>query len=353
MEKVDFIVVGQGLAGSVLSFKLIEKGYKTIVYDVPEDNISSVKAAGIFNPVTGKRLVKTWMADELFPALMEFYKNAERVLKGKFLYELRQYRPFATKGQANDFSLKSGSEEYGSLINSIEYNGVFDFLENPFGGVFLGGSGYVDTNSFLSAVRKFLLEQGSFRREYFQHSNLNPEKNVYGSEWEYKYLIFTDGWKGGENPFFQWLPFRPVKGDILEIEIDDIPRDTIFNKKIFMLPQKHLKSASFLVGSTYFHNILNDQPTVEGRVEIEEKLHALLKVPYRVLSHWAGVRPSTPDRRPFAGFHPNFETIGTVNGLGSKGVSLAPYFIDNFINFVERKEEIIPDIDINRYFSLI
>src|SRR5687767_7966704 len=84
---VDFIIVGQGLAGSVLALKLMENGYSVMVIDKPELSACSKIAAGIWNPVVFKRLTKSWMIDEILPEMLRFYRKAGTDLKLKFITE--------------------------------------------------------------------------------------------------------------------------------------------------------------------------------------------------------------------------------------------------------------------------
>ena len=45
---------------------------------------SSKVAAGLYNPITGRKMVKTWLADELFPNLSKFYQDLEKKIDTKF-----------------------------------------------------------------------------------------------------------------------------------------------------------------------------------------------------------------------------------------------------------------------------
>jgi len=85
--EVDYLLIGQGLAGTVLSQRLIRAGKKVRIIDNAKANRSSRVAAGLYNPITGKRLVKTWNADKLFPEIAPFYLGMEEEVGKKFLYQ--------------------------------------------------------------------------------------------------------------------------------------------------------------------------------------------------------------------------------------------------------------------------
>ena len=59
-KNYDFIIIGQGIAGSVLSWYLLERNLKFLVVNDPKKNSSSTAALGVYNPITGKKFVETW-----------------------------------------------------------------------------------------------------------------------------------------------------------------------------------------------------------------------------------------------------------------------------------------------------
>ena len=72
---VDFIIVGQGLAGTLLAFALEEQGKTFCIVDDLNEYAASRKAAGIINPITGRRYVKSWNYDELEKEFVPFYEK--------------------------------------------------------------------------------------------------------------------------------------------------------------------------------------------------------------------------------------------------------------------------------------
>jgi glycine/D-amino acid oxidase-like deaminating enzyme len=77
-----------------------------------------------------------------------------------------------------------------------------------------------------------------------------------------------------------------------------------------------------------------------------------LKKPYQIIEQQAGIRPSTDDRRPFIGLHPEHSELAIFNGLGTKGVTFTLYFSEQFAKFLESGEELDPEVNIERVFSL-
>ena len=161
--------------------------------------------------------------------------------------------------------------------------------------------------------------------------------------------IFCEGFQGMNNPFFNYLPFNPVKGEVLDVEIKGIELSEIINQGAFVVP---LSEDTFRLGATYSWHELDFQPTEQGKEDLLGKYHKLMKPDVSVITHQAGVRPATKDRRPLVGMHPEFQQIGIFNGLGSKGVSLAPYFAKQFVEFLVNGKELSPEVNINRFASL-
>lgn len=346
----DYIVVGQGLAGSLLSYFLIDKGKRVRVYDHPNKPKASRVAAGIFNPFTGRKLVKTWFADELFPYLLDFYRRLEQRLEIKLLHELPMYRPFLSIREQNEWGGRFFEPGYSSYIDSIvSQEDHLSEVENPLGGMMMKQCGYVDISKLIDSIGRLLYQLNSLKRESFSIEGLHIESNgVKYQEISASRIVFCDGPYLTNNKYFNWLPIRPVKGELLEINLEK-PIDFIINRGVFVLP---VDGAYCKVGATFDNHHLDWNETSKAKDQLVMKLEKLLKVPYKIVGQKAGIRPASADRRPFIGNHPEFEPLAVFNGLGTKGVSLAPYLIEQFFEFMENGIPLLPDVSISRYFSL-
>jgi len=343
--KVDYLIVGQGIAGSLLAYELIREGQRVLVFEEEKENTSSNKAAGIYNPITGRKMVKTWLADELFPNLENYYLQLENELSSKFLYPKPIYRPFFDFEEQNDWSVKATDPAYSSFVkeiksSSIGLEGVIDTL----GGIMLKQSGYVNIPVMLKALKNLFKSRGLYRAELFSYQDVKKLENGV----EYKgvkasKVIFCEGPDAIKNPFWKDLPFKLVKGEIMEIDtaLDD---GMILNRSVFVLP----KNDYFHVGSTYDHHQLDYHSTETGIKNLKDRLGKVYFGDYTVVNTTAGVRPATYDRKPFIGFKNQNTTIGVFNGFGTKGVSLVPYFAKHFVNYLLGKGNIRPEVSVNR-----
>ncbi len=331
-------IIGQGLAGSVLAYFLLKEGQKVQIFDAPDIPSSSKVAAGIYNPVTGKRLVKTWLADKIFPFLEDFYPKLEQELNAKLYHPMPVFHPFPEAITQKFFKSDHVPDDFSDFCSvSFENVNRQEIIHSTLGGITMKHAGWVDLKVMLSAFR-----------DYFLGKNILIETNE-SPEISSDITIFCEGFNGKFNPHFNYLPFNPVKGEILDIEIQNLDLHEIINQGVFIIP---LEKDKFRLGATYKWDVLDFVSTQEGKDILLEKYQKLMKPRMRILSQQAGVRPATTDRRPFLGMHPEIENIGIFNGLGSKGVSLAPFFANQFVDFLVKGKELYSEVNINRFASL-
>ena len=348
--KIDYIIVGQGLAGSAVALELITRGKRIVVFDKPDENRASSVAAGLFNPITGRRHVKTWKADETFSCLHQFYLNVEKKLKRKFFYPATIYHPFASMQEQNDWMGKSADSSISQYIHQIFTGPHFQSQVNdPWGGVLLSQCGYLEAKSFMQCVREALIRTEAYKVEKFEEEKISfdGETVVYGDLRADK-IIFCTGIEALRSSLFGWLPLVPLKGEVFEIRIDQDLK-CIYNSGVYIVQTG--KKGRYKVGSTYSLTDQSQSVTELARKELTDKLSDLLSIPFEITAqHW-GIRPAIRDRRPVMGPHPKFKNMVIFNGLGTKGVSLAPYFSVRLVNWLEGKQNIEPEIDISRFYK--
>lgn len=350
MKQIDYIIVGQGLAGTVLAQTLLSKGKSLVVIDDKDLSQASRVAAGLYNPVVFKRLVKSWMADELIPFMERFYSNSEKLLNIKFYHNKQIVKLFAEENE-REFWLKKINEDVGRYLSKTIYD---DFLNDVVNSL-LGASevlhaGNLDTVSFLNAFRVYFRTRSVLIEEKFDYGKLDILENQVGyKDYKAKKIIFCEGYKTTENPFFKWLPFKLTKGEVITIKLSDdkiIPEEKVINKGVFILP---LGENKYKVGATYEWNDLSEIPTLAGKSALLEKLEKVLKVPFEIINHQAGIRPTVSDRRPLLGLHPEYSSLAVFNGMGTKGVMLAPYFAEHFAMFLTEDTPLNKEVDICRF----
>jgi glycine oxidase len=345
-DEIDYLIVGQGLAGSAVALQLIKKRKKILVIDQPHSNTSSRIAAGLFNPLTGRYLKKTWMANSIFTCLPEFYREAEKSTHTSFFHPMPLYRPFFSVEEQNEWMGKSTDPVFSDYVNKIYIDKTHKYINDPFGGLMINHCGYLDTGKYVNAVRTLLENEGSFLEQVFNQNLLE----VFPSHVKYKNIlakkiILCEGEKVTNCKWFSWLPVIPLKGETLTIRISE-KMEKIVNRGVYIVPAT---GNELRIGSTYNWDDLTPQPTPEGKRELVEKLEELVNFPYEIIDHNWGMRPTTRDRRPFIGAHPEHPSVTVFNGLGTKGVSLAPYLSKIFIAWLEDNTDLNKEVNVNRY----
>ncbi|MGC3943980.1 MAG: FAD-dependent oxidoreductase [Chryseolinea sp.] len=342
----DYIIVGLGLAGAAVALKLHQLGRKILVIDWPAGNTSSRIAAGIFNPVTGRKMTKTWLADQLFPALNRHYSEAELLTDSRFFYPMPIYRPFLSVEEQNEWMGKSSDPSYTPFIRGVMREPCLPGVNDPVGGLLLDQCGFLDTNAYVEGVRALMARDQTYLEKVIDDTTLTPqESSVLCGGHEAGVAIVCTGVH--DTSWFRWLPIRPSKGETLQIKTS-VERHWIVNRGAYLVPH----GAAWRAGATYSYSDTSSGTTEESLHELTAAVKELIHLPFTVTGQQWGFRPTTPDRRPLVGRHPELHRLWTLNGLGTKGVSLAPYFSNELILAIENGKPLNKLVDIERYKSL-
>ena len=348
-KKVNFIIVGQGIAGTLIAHFLEKANQSFVVIDDNKKNSSSKLAAGIINPITGRRFVKSWMFDELYPFAKATYLELEHKLNTSFLYQHPIKRALFSQKEENDWDGRALDENYQPYMEEIPSvdTDIESCLAKPYSWGEIKGSGRMEMPLLVAKYRSYLIQKDLLMEECLDYSKLNHEKD--GVAYKglcAKYIIFCEGIGAINNPFFNYLPFVPSKGDVLFIRIRDTDFDKIIKHKVFIVPQGN---EIYWIGSTYDWEYDNDLPSEIQATKLKEKLAKILTVPFEIVDHRAAIRPTVKDRRPFIGFHPNYQNYVIFNGLGTKGTTLGPFWANHLVNSIITNQKINPQVDIARF----
>lgn len=349
--QADVLIIGQGICGTLLSWFLHQEGKSFVVIDDPLRNSASRVAAGLINPVTGQRYVTTWMAEEIIPFAKQTYQTAETVLGLPLFYSKNIIDFFRSPDMRNNFldRLTSNNSYVKSYPNQNDFNPFFQF---DFGCGEIHPAYTVDVAALLTAWQYWLQEKKIVRNETFRLEALQvlPE-GVHYDDIAAEKIIFCDGIAGTANPWFSLLPFSANKGEALVVRCQGLPTGHIYKRGMMLVP---LPEANlFWFGSNYQWEFENEAPSAAFFDAAVAVLKQFLKLPFEVVEHKAAVRPATVERRPFVGFHPQHPAVGILNGMGTKGASLAPFFANQLVQQYVHGLPLTPEADVRRFSRLL
>lgn len=362
----DYIIIGQGVAGSVLAYTLIEQGKNIAVLDNPQKNTASKVAAGILNPVTGRRLAKSWLIDDLLPFANIFYRNIETQTNTHFYHNRPILRVFESIREQNDFLSKSGEDNYKQYLKETDKK--YPYIINDLGLGEITKGGYLEMIPFLREMRQFINQNATLLECQVDYSkiqvannndaydNHNFEVEGLGKKLKGEKLVFCDGTQMLDNPFFKDLPMKASKGEFLLIKSINLSRDLLIKKGVMIVPtvpggKKYKSKDLFWVGATYDNFDLTHSSTQKAKEYLTDKLSKALndKVEYEIIDMGFGFRPTIKDRRPIIGKHPQNPNLILFNGMGSKGVLLAPFFAKQLYQHLENNNPLNPMVDLKRF----
>ncbi len=339
---MKFIIVGQGVAGTLLAFELERRGVDFHVIDAGKNHSSAI-AAGIMNPVVFRRLTKSWRVDECWELAIDTYLQLEKKLGVSFFHTKPMRRLFASEQESGFWEEKTKRDDFSKYIGLFPDSDVCpEYANNSFGFGLVKHVHHIDVENFLNASRNYFEELGKLTRaevDYFALQADLDSGNIDG-------VIYCQGYQNFENPLFKNFPVQSTKGQILTVHIPGAREDELLNRKCFMLP---LGNNKFRVGATYEWENTTLHTTEEAQNELSEKLKSLINIPFDVVSQLAGIRPTSPDRRPILGEHPESKKHFILNGLGTKGYLLAPWCVQTLCAHVFEQNPLPDEVDLTRF----
>lgn len=347
----DYIIVGQGVAGTFLSWQLLKAGKTVLVIDEAKPFTASKVASGVINPVTGRRIVRTWMIETLLPFAVDAYTELGKQL-GVTLIEQKNILDFHPTPQmmlAFKERLPVESEYLRMPANEELYQQYFNVT---FGIGEINPCYLVDLRTMIETWRNDLQAKNALLKESFDVTQFihHSPFTIHYKDFSASSIIFADGAAGADNPYFSLLPYAKNKGQAIIAEIPDLPRTNIYKQGITLVPwQDNL----WWIGSTYEWDFKDLEPSVDFRNKAELQLQHWLKLPYKIVDHMASERPANLERRPFVGMHPVHTNIGVFNGMGTKGCSLSPYFAKQFADALIHKTAMNPLADVQRFTKIL
>lgn len=344
--QVDYIIVGFGLAGLAFAETLERKGKSYVVFN-DNSQQSSLVAASVYNPVILKRFTPVWDIDDQWRIALPFYKKLEDKFNEKYDDRLDIFRVFTSVEEQNNWFTACDKPILGNYMHPQIIQNINTGIQAPFGVGKVFGTGKINSKKLLSDYQQYLSRQGKFKRETLNYRQINFLENAVTYHGiQAKHMVFCEGFGLKNNPFFNDLPLNGTKGELITIHAPELKLNNILKSSVFVLP---LENDHYKVGATFNREDKTSFPTEAAKSELIEKLEAIIKVPYKVIAHEAGIRPTVKDRRPLLGKHHKNNRLAVLNGLGTRGILLAPKMAQLLFDHLESKIDLPEEISIHRF----
>ena len=205
MIKVDYIIVGLGLAGLAFTRELEKRGKSFIVFENDSQHSSKV-AGGMYNPVILKRFTPVWDAERQLNKAIPFFKELEVLLNGKYDYKQDVCRLFTSIEEQNNWFAKCDhpllSKFMVSKIDTKQYNGI----DAEFGYGKVQGTGRIDTKTLLEDYRVYLGERDLLIKESFKYDQVQfHEESITYNSIDASRIVFCEGFGIKKNTFFNYF----------------------------------------------------------------------------------------------------------------------------------------------------
>lgn len=328
--QAPILIIGQGLAGTALAWRLWERGAPFLIVDRDEPLTSSKVAAGLITPITGMRLTVSWRYEVFYREALRFYRGCGRRLGRRFLFprgyvrlpknerEIMRWEKCRDEPAAARF-LRPGEPHLAPTVFQPAEHG---FQQRH--------AAWLDTNAFLQASRRFFESLSFWTRADVPPADVRDDAD--GVEWNgrrFSHVIWAQGWSGARHPLFDWVPFQSAMGTILTVRTDLAGEKRIVNRGCWLLPRE---DGTVRAGSTYEWAFADPNTPTPGLVrKLETTLAAVLRAPVEILETQTAVRPIIKDRQALMGTHPAHPRVVFLNGLGSKGSLRAPWLAGHLV----------------------
>lgn len=330
-----FLVVGHGLAGAVLAHTLLERKQDVSVIDTNLGHSASSVSVGLVNPLIGPKLNLPEKMAECIQINKKFFAHYEKIWDQKFYSKIRFNRIFTSEKQKEIWKKKSNQAHYqpytGELLNVSHYQKME--VNAEFGGGLTLQTYQLQVGDFLEASKEKLEELNAWENNKFKEDSLKSKFKI----------IFCEGYRVLENPWFNYLPFEPARGEVLEVTGGQ--SEAISNGSWY-LPEKN---GDAFMGSTWDHKNLTIGPTNKGKEEIIKNCKFLKLKNYRVSCHLSGVRSGTKDRNPILGVHSKHKNLFLFNGFGSRGTTNIPYYAEKMSDFLLEEKKLPKEANLLRF----
>lgn len=355
----DFCVLGAGLAGLSVSKHLIDSGASVCLVDTGEiASGASGTPLGLVNPATGRWGTKSWRAEKCHQAIYDDLKEIQEYTPVRLFDKTGILRPAQDEEMAermhDNYEKNEWPEDWCHWLDKKEVHEINPELHCVEGGMWLPHGLTVNVPVYLKSKAEFLSNQGlkiMTNAEYSIHEKGNSFELSFSDQKsvDTNSIIFAAGSHTSDSEYWDFLPLHAIKG---QVAVFESPKTRKFDYSISALGYiASISDHRFVAGSTYEHHFDNIEPDIEGLEYLTDRLGGVYPSLFKeakLVDQWAGVRASTPNKKPILGAHPEIENMFVFAGLGSKGLLYSVYLGKALTEYILRGSAIPKEVSVNR-----
>lgn len=351
MRSCDYLIVGGGIAGLTLANYLQQNDQDFLVVDIDLPGAATKVSSGVINPVTGKRFVLSWNYEELKREFIQFYKQLENIFSESFLVESQLFQILRSAEEQNLWLSRSADPVYQHYFGNVKMELPELFRGDQSDTIGIIKSMYViQIDKLLRHLIQDLQNKDRLIQSYFlfEEFKRTSDEMIWKDIQIHKAVVFAEGFRILSNPYFNWLPVVPLKGECLKIEIPEATCEAVYKSDYAVVPWME---NFFWIGSNFYLFETELGLTEEEKQNQLDFIQRIINKPFLLKEHGYGIRPASRDRRPILGAHPFDPRLIVFNGLGTKGLSLAPYCSKCLSEFLVHKIQIPKELNLQRFSS--
>jgi len=321
---LDIAIVGAGIAGLLFAREARALGLRVALLHGPAASGASEASVGLLNPVRGQRCTLAWRAPEIFEAARETYAALSIDGQPSLWRPIPVTRAFANSAERAAFERRAPTIAAAGFAFHEPTQSQHGFRPASHGRIAVLGGGTLDVPATMARLRLELQQADVLEPVPPQHAE-PPDTLHERLEARARALaprvVFAVG-AGALGGACSLPGLRAVRGESLLLRIPALDDSSAYVCGHHLAP---LPGGLWACGGTKAPGQNHTQPTQKGRAELEDFLIHNLDTPWEIAAHRCGVRAATADTRPLLGPMPGRPLCFVFNGLGSQGISAAPW----------------------------
>ncbi|MAH81203.1 MAG: hypothetical protein CMP39_05990 [Rickettsiales bacterium] len=323
---LDVLIIGQGVAGSILAYELIKKKLDVAIITDPDKSSASLVAAGLIQTISGRHLSIAENTIEQINQALIYYKTLEKEFNKNFISPIKCYR-FLDDAQLKKWNQKKQKVPYQTYLSNKLVQ-VPNTLNNKLNFIEVFNNFHINPSILLNEFKSYFEKKNCIFYDGFTEKDLLLFSDyIQYKAFKSKKIIFCTGHYISDLTFANHISFQHVKGETQTVKIKEDPFNCVYQGSEWIVP---FMDDTYKIGATYDHQ-LTLNITTKGQSKLSHFITELGLRTKDIVSQQAGIRCVTKERVPLIGAHPTHKNLLFFSGFGSKGFMTCPYFKDQLI----------------------